>query len=334
MTSIQNYKLLKSLGEGGYGKVYLTERNGEKFVIKRILTENFNKTEINILKKIARSNCQPDILCYTEDFTIDKYTYIVTKAFLNSKSLHDFVWSNRYHLNLGNKLQIMLNITESLSKIHDLKIAHVDIKGDNILINPRTLDIQLIDFGLSCDADFLKQCYIGGTIDYHSPELLQRILNKEKHFSTFREYIKNDIFSLGILFYYIMYTMVPMDEYNEPLFKGDDYKNMFPILLKYYTTNNIGKRLNNKTPINNLISKMLSLDKSKRPTTKVIIKTLEKLIKSQEPKPIKIKQTKQMKTKICPEDKELNPETNRCIKRCKPGQIRNPKTKKCIKEKK
>lgn len=324
MSTIGNYKLLKTLGEGGYGKAYLTERNGEKFVIKRILTENFNKTEVNILKKIARSNCTPDVLCYVEDFEKDKYTYIVTKAVLNSESLHNFIWKNRYRLNLENKLQIMLNITNAFSKIHDLKIAHVDVKGDNILINPRSLNIQLIDFGLACDKEFLKQCYIGGTIDYHSPELLQRIINKQGHFSKFSDYIKNDIFSLGILFYYIMYTVVPMDEYYDPVFKGNNYKKMFPILLDYYTDQPIGQNLdedqdsNENIPINKLISKMLSIDKSKRPSIKVVIKTLDKLIK-------------RLKPKICPEDKELNPKTNKCIKRCKPNQIRNPKTNKCTK---
>lgn len=329
--NINNYNLLKSLGEGGYGKVYLTERNGEKYVIKKILTEKFNKTEKNILKKIADLNCQPDILCYIEDFEKNEYTYIVTKAFLNSQSLHEFVWQNKYLLDFKTRLQIMLNISKSLSKIHDLKIAHVDIKADNILINPRSFNIQLIDFGLSCDAQFLKQCFIGGTIDYHSPELLEKIINKEKYFPLFRDYIKNDIFSLGILFYYIIYATVPMDEYDEPYFKGDNYKKMFPILLGYYKNQRIGQYLQQQTPINKLISKMLSIDKSKRPTIKAIIKTLEKL---QEIKPVKLKITKQPKQKICTDDKELNIKTNRCIKKCKPGQIRNPKTNKCIKEKK
>jgi len=44
-----------------------------------------------------------------------------------------------------------------INHIHSYKIVHCDIKAENILINPKTYDIKIIDFGLSSDRSRKKE---------------------------------------------------------------------------------------------------------------------------------------------------------------------------------
>lgn len=380
MTTIDEYTLVKKLGEGAFGITYLAKnKKDEKFVIKKINKKKNEPQEISILKKIEQYGCQPDILCYVKDFTKGDYIYIVTKMFPNAIELGNYIHYEKKNITPMTRLLLCLNITSALYKLHNLNIAHMDIKGDNILVNSITTNIQLIDFGSSCNKDKIKKCLLGGTIDYDSPELISALINKKTQFDSFEDYLKKDIFSLGVMFYKIFYKDSPMDEYNDTRLLADVELYEMKILLNYYKTSKIGLKLKpDESPIDNLISKMLSFNPNDRPNiqtiqnelvniikeylnpdvnkTKMPISTLQQLpatTKRESKKPSTKRESKKLSTreskektkqkkipkkvpgsKTCPEDKELNPKTNRCVKKCKDGYIRNPETFKCIKQKK
>lgn len=99
-------------------------------------------------------------------------------------------------------LKIMHNILKAVYNLHRLNIAHGDIKPENVLINPKTYDIQIIDFGASCASNDNKllKCTTTGTIQYDSPEIVKNILSGGKLVTI--DTIKSaDIFSLGAVFY-------------------------------------------------------------------------------------------------------------------------------------
>lgn len=99
-------------------------------------------------------------------------------------------------------LKIIHNILKAVYHLHRLNIGHGDIKPENILINPKTYDIQIIDFGTSCKSDDNKllKCTTTGTIQYDSPEIVKNILSGGKLVTV--DTIKSaDMFSLGAVFY-------------------------------------------------------------------------------------------------------------------------------------
>ena len=66
----------------------------------------------------------------------------------------------------------MFNILQGLAFSHSKGIAHLDLKNANIVINQRTHDLNIIDWGLSDFMSLHKEYKRKGTINYMPPEML------------------------------------------------------------------------------------------------------------------------------------------------------------------
>ena len=206
-----NYTEIRRLGAGAFGITSLVHDNNldKNFVLKTIqLTKDNIKSifqEIDMLRKIAKYGCKTNLLCYVDYYINynDKTLYIVTDVFDNSTTLFDFIrdhQQNKIKIPTGDLLKIMKGLLQALVYLHKIGIAHADIKPENILIN-NNLEIQLIDFGISC----AKDCGVKGTILYQSPEFLM-ITGRRVNVKEFK---KADIFSMGVVFYLLANLSLP-----------------------------------------------------------------------------------------------------------------------------
>ena len=212
----ESYSIIRTLGKGSFGTTYLVNKTDEPlekhYVLKSLQLKETQfsdiYSEISILERIANATCRPDILCYKEYF-IDienKTVNIVTDAFENAITLKKYIQNlliNPEYIPHKSLLQIMYNLLKPIYHISKLGIAHLDIKPDNILINPDTLDIQIIDFGVSC----YKKCKPSGTMAFASPEILRDILKVRE--ISLNESLKSDVFSLGVVFYLLANLQLP-----------------------------------------------------------------------------------------------------------------------------
>ena len=187
-------------------------------------------------------------------------------------------------------LKIIFNILKALEHLEKLCIGHADIKPDNILINPNTYDIQIIDFGISCtdNFDFSKKgkcsesertCRISGTLLYNSPELIESRLRKITMISP-KDMQLSDVFSLGIVFYRLANAIFP---FPEKLQKTKNELMAVYDLLPYYKKTKIDSHYNqNKTPldqkINRLIESMLTVSPEQRPSLSNLLQQTQNLI--------------------------------------------------------
>jgi serine/threonine protein kinase len=147
--NINNYKIEKFLSCGTIGCIFLASNNlNELFALKFVKVTNFNSFE-SICLKILKNICYQDILCYIEDFNIKinniEYQVIVTEFLQGYITLFEYIQNYNYNKFTSNK--IIHQMKSSMNKIHKTGILHGDINSKNILINPNTLDIKLIDFG-------------------------------------------------------------------------------------------------------------------------------------------------------------------------------------------
>lgn len=97
---------------------------------------------------------------------------------------------------------IINQLVQGLQAIHKAGVAHRDIKPDNILIHPETLDIKFIDLGL---AKMEATAGIVGTIYYKPPEYID-----VKTTYSLKAMQQGDIWSLGLT----IYRLVAKDDYT------------------------------------------------------------------------------------------------------------------------
>jgi len=235
----------KSIGSGMYSNVFYGYHKETlvEVAIKKIL---FNKlhdhvkdkviSEINILQKLNHHNI---IKLYEYKFD-GKYIILITE-YCKDKDLS--IWMNQPHT----KEEITSIITQiicGITYLHNNNILHRDIKPENILLHDNI--IKICDFGFSITIkDNLQMCNtICGTPLFMSPEIL----------SLHPYTIKSEIWSLGILFYMILYHIHPFGT----LQNIEDYRLKIKNNIDYPSINDMNH-------IISLIKKMLTYNPSDRP---------------------------------------------------------------------
>lgn len=107
---------------------------------------------------------------------------------------------------LANFFRLAIDITEILGRIHHAKIVHKDINPGNIVLNPNTGVVKIIDFGIATqfnrtNPSFKSPHVLEGTLAYISPEQTGR-MNRWLDYRT-------DFYSLGVTFYQLLTGQLP-----------------------------------------------------------------------------------------------------------------------------
>jgi len=215
---VGNYRLLKQLGEGAFGSVYLAKdmRDGRMYAIKELnkvrqggKVKSSIIREVQALKKIK--GC-PHTLTYHGIINKPDKIYLITE-FVEGVTLDKFIHNlkeNVYDISNEELLDIMIQLAEALTCIHARGFLHRDLKDANIIINPETSppQVTVIDFGLSCIMELSKQptnvekkswCknIKGGNRRYYP----NKTFTKEWVFPPDYPFWASDVFALGLIFY-------------------------------------------------------------------------------------------------------------------------------------
>jgi serine/threonine protein kinase len=169
---------LEKIGEGNFSDVYrsYSRKHDKTVIIKRI--DKLNKmtriddvlAEISILSYL-KCMCQKHTICFLDFMEDERYFYIITEYLSQYVTLSNFV-NQTARLDNTVLITIIENLKNGLIFLHKHGITHRDIKPDNILIDPSSLDVRYIDFGLSCRLDVCHSPRSVGTPLYQAPELI------------------------------------------------------------------------------------------------------------------------------------------------------------------
>ncbi len=249
-TSLQFYQIIKLLGKGSFGKVYLglqklTNRlvaikRLDKLYFKDEITKKKILCEVKILKKLLG---HPSIIKLLEVFENKKYVFFVMEYASNGDLLKQL--KTKSFFNEDEAKYIFHQIASGLRYIHKQGIIHRDIKLDNILID-EYFHCKICDFGVS---RYMKphelvneQC---GTPAYLAPEIVL-----EKGYTGFGA----DIWSLGVLLFCILTGSMP--------FKGSSLESLKKAIVKGEFEFPDNPRLSKEAK--DLINNMLVLNSEKR----------------------------------------------------------------------
>jgi serine/threonine protein kinase len=237
------------VGSGVYGKVYHSiDSDNNEYALKRV---NISKYGIsNIMELIIFSSFSHPYLAKAYGFSIhDNYVYIQTQ--LARSNLSSYLRINK--LSLPHSRVICNQICQAVYCLHHYNIIHGDIKPDNCLLIDHG-NVMLTDFSLSV------YCWPGRKYTHTVSSLYYRPL--ENHLK--EEWDKSlDIWSLGLMMYHIVY--------GEKLINIDNCKNKEEVIIsRLRSWDEVRRYINKKSRsrdysmFNNLILKMLKIDKNKR----------------------------------------------------------------------
>ncbi|MEB3280958.1 MAG: AAA family ATPase [Lyngbya sp.] len=143
---------------------------------------------------------------------VDQYLALVMEDF-GGISLHDQIIKEKNSIGLGRTtegmnqfLKIARQLAQILEQLHQHRIIHKDIKPDNIIIQPVTGKIQLIDFTNASQLPHINPeinriSAIEGTLTYISPEQTGR-MNRGIDY-------RSDFYSVGVMFYELLTGQLP-----------------------------------------------------------------------------------------------------------------------------
>jgi len=156
----------------------------------------------------------------------------------------------------------MYQLISSVNYIHKMGYAHRDIKTDNIILDLATNRLKLIDFGLACNKDCSR---FSGTFLWFPPEMLL-----EASIFNLQTAQAHDIWSLGLVLYYLANIKFPFYLYN------DLNKQKWAILNVYKPSNYLDKSDPNLSrAINDIINSALTHDWKERPTARQLLDHME-----------------------------------------------------------
>jgi serine/threonine-protein kinase len=209
------YHVIKKLGEGGMGQVYLAEhvKMGRRSAIKVM-----NPSMVHDPDAVARFNREasnasrithPNV-CAIYDFgeTPDGLIYLAME-FVEGEPLTDLL-EREGALPVPRAVSIFIQVAEALQAAHDLGIVHRDLKPDNVMLAHRKGHdvVKVVDFGIAkavggdeSGQKVTKTGLVVGTPEFMSPEQL----------SGDKLDGRSDLYSLALVFYRMLAGKLPFE---------------------------------------------------------------------------------------------------------------------------
>lgn len=198
------YRLVRELGVGGMGQVFLAEDTRlERQVALKFLTpqrsqeEDFRKRFMREAKSAAKLNHNNIVTVYEVGEAVERV--FIAMEYVDGRSLRELIDTRA--LTYDQKLAVLAQLLTGMKKAHESGIVHRDLKPANIMVTSDH-QVKILDFGLAkgmLDGHLTNTGTALGTVNYMSPEQAQGLGADHR----------SDIFSLGILLFEVLSGVNP-----------------------------------------------------------------------------------------------------------------------------
>jgi hypothetical protein len=170
---IDGYKILRLLGQGGMGAVFVARREGVDYALK-VITSLETQALTRFKREaqaVAAVDGHPNIVKIHSYSNTSEMPYIVLDLIEGRALDSDLHEAQPY--DIEESLKIVIKLASALQHSHDQGVLHRDLKPANILIRRADKEVLLTDFGLAKASDagsLTKSSDLLGTPHYMSPE--------------------------------------------------------------------------------------------------------------------------------------------------------------------
>jgi eukaryotic-like serine/threonine-protein kinase len=208
---IANCRILRKLGQGAMGIVYLAEQIGlERQVALKILDPRYANDTVYIdrFEREARASAALGHFNVVQvyDFGTEDGTYYIISEFVEGRTVQDELHEIG-SFPCDQATDLVLQAARGLAAAEKAGVVHRDIKPENLMIHVDGV-VKITDFGLAKvvkdDASVTQAGVIVGTPFYMSPEQARgETLD-----------VRSDLYSLGITYFHMVTGQIPFDGDN------------------------------------------------------------------------------------------------------------------------
>ena len=193
---IGDYEVIRQLGHGGMGEVYLVRNvlSDRTEAMKVLLPSLAGRSEFvaRFMReiKVLASLEHPNIAALRTAFTADDQ-FVMIMEYVEGTTLAERLEKGPF--STSDALNYIDQVLAALSYAHGKHVIHRDIKPGNMMLTPQGV-VKLMDFGLARSADEVGLTMTGttlGSLDYASPEQVQSQPTDER----------SDLYSVGVSLY-------------------------------------------------------------------------------------------------------------------------------------
>lgn len=272
-----DFEILQPLGKGGFARVIkvcslinhriyamkiIDLNNNDKFTENLLDMEKYYNNEIELITKLNHQN----IVKYYKSFTENNKIYIIMEYFDNG-DLDNYIKALKEDKDKEENIKkeeiwnIFYQCMSGLNYLHSMGVIHRDISPQNIFMTKNKI-IKIGDFGVSAkfkDKEILKKITslkdtVVGKAEFMAPEVSNKCYNE-----------KSDIFSMGCVFYKILFLK---NYQNETFHFGGNNKNIRKV--ESGTIPSISD-----INLKEILTQMLEKDAEKRPDAKIVFEKIK-----------------------------------------------------------
>lgn len=210
MSVLLGYQILAQIYESANSLVYrgIREEDNQAVILKFLKEDYPTPEEIIRYKQEYQITRNLNIEGVVRAYSLEKYQNTLVIIFEDFAGESLKILMNNKAFGIKEFLFLAIKITAILGEVHASNIIHKDINPSNIVFNPYTQQLKLIDFGISTilsrEKSPVKNPHIlEGTLAYISPEQTGR-MNRLLDYRT-------DFYSLGATFYELITHQLPFD---------------------------------------------------------------------------------------------------------------------------
>ncbi len=211
------YKIIKEMGEGGMGTVFMAEQTEP---VKRRVAVKIIKLGMDTKQVVARFEAERQALALMNHPNVAKVydagaseagrPYFVMEL-VHGESITNFC--DKHKLSIRERLELFIPVCNAVQHAHQKGLIHRDLKPSNILVEIKDkMPIpKIIDFGIAKATEqrltertlFTEVGQLIGTPEYMSPE--------QAEMTGLDVDTRTDVYSLGVIFYELMVGALPVE---------------------------------------------------------------------------------------------------------------------------